>query len=242
MFLLNDCVLFSDRFNVSPVKYAMMFSFENIYGVFRPKKKATTDSREYDLIMYDYHNNNSPGDVLVDLCFFVLSDKNQLRMNDIISIRVNGKLFCYRYIKKIGANFQSSVFECFELVPNFLFDEISDYLKQIHSEGCVLSILDGRILFVHDLLNCHVYCIKSDVSYYTNGSSSFYYSVLCLFKSVVSNINPGGFPFISLNNAFYHYKKCCNKNVSSILVYDRYELEMIKDYYELYLISASKTG
>ena len=80
-FVLNKSTFFSDRFpSVNCTRYAVMFSFENIYGLFRLNGNTQySDSRSYDLILCDFHNNISPEDVLIDL--FLLSSTGKINID-----------------------------------------------------------------------------------------------------------------------------------------------------------------
>ena len=235
--------LFSDIFNVSPMRYAIMFSFDNIYGVFRSDGSIDSlDSRKYDLILYDFHNSNSPKNVLTDLCFLLFSEKIDLCIDDIVAIRINGKLYCYRFTKIIKSSLCLDVFDCFVLVPTFLFDEINGYLNRIHDDYNVLSVLDGRILSLDRIRDLQCYCIVTETSSISCGNLSFCFSLFCLSGLKIRNINPGGKPFVFLSDALYYFKKIQNKSYKPVLLFNRFELEMVKDYCELMDASMSLIG
>ena len=160
-------------------------------------------------------------------------------INDVVCIRINGQLFCYRYIKPVRSFTHFNANDSFILVPGFLSEELEDYMTQIHASEHVLSVLDGKLLSLNDekINNLFMFCIENEVSYMPNGALSFGFSVYCFQDHNIVNIDPGETPFLSLNNAFYYYKRSCGLTSNSILLYNRYELEMVKDHCDLLFLS-----
>lgn len=232
---MSEDIYFFDKFNVTSARYAILFSYENVYGLFRPKEtvKYHLNSSDYELISFDTHNSNFEGDVLTDLCFLVSANKLNIRINDVICIRSNGRLFSYLYIKKLKGI--SDYSDCFMKIKDFFKDEIYGYLDRIHNESRVLSVLDGKILSISDpnLRKSRVYCIERETFDHKTSCLTSNYSMFGLFDKDIRNINPGGLPFVSLKNAIYYYNKNRKKGQSGLLLFNRRELEMIKDYGQL---------
>jgi len=233
--LLAKDLYFMDKFNCSSARYAMMFSFENLYGIMRAGEfvKDADKSRYYNLISFDIHKNVRVDDVLLDICFYEKAGKFSLNINDIICIRISGKLFAYRYMHKPQNT--SIDLECFSIIDNFFNDEINEYTQKIHAAGYVLNIPDGKLYSVKDkdFKNKHVFCIEGEQFENSRNYINYTFSLYGLFGFSIKNMDPYGRPFISLSNALYFFNRDKGKDRQSLLLLNRKELEMLKDYYEL---------
>ena len=88
--------------NVEWNRYQFLFGFENLVSVFRPKNPMALEksSSKFDLV-YSYENNcTSTYDVLLDLDVLVRSEQKELILNDVVGIKINGAVTCYRYLGK----------------------------------------------------------------------------------------------------------------------------------------------
>ena len=210
-----------------------MFSYENIYALLHPKEFVAdvNSSLYYDLVSYDVHNENFAEDVLLDVILAVRAGRLNLSINDMICVRSNGKLFCFRYVNP--ALNASLCRECFAEVEHFFDKEISDYVNELHEKGYVLNVLDGRILSVSDTAFEHkrAFCIEEERFEHGKNFINNTFSVYGLFGLSIKNMDPSGHPFISLNNALYFLRR--NKKARPFLLLNRNELEMIKDKCEL---------
>lgn len=237
---MNKNSLFFDRFSISQSRYYMLFSLDNLYGVLRShNSKQSVNSKSYDLLYQDVHDCNTVNALLTDLCFSIISGKIDLVINDVIAIKINGQLFCYRYVSEIKSLLQFNAAKSFSYIPVFFQSEIEGYISILHNENKVLSVLDGRVFSLYDecLCNSHVYCIESNITSKHYNSLLFYFYIYYFHNMSIDTVNPAGVPFTTLNNAFYYYKKKCKNTIPSILLFNLYELEMIKDYYELKCLS-----
>lgn len=232
---MSFSVYFTDKFDVSDVRYAFLFSFENIHGLFRAKDLALNldASTYYELLSYEVHKSNFVEDAIIDICLAILAGKIEILINDVIGIRINGRLYAYRYIKKLK-NLQEYE-ESFTKIEGFFDEERESYIDRIHDENMVLSVLDGRLFSVSasEFTHNRVFCIEHESFVHKKGPVNSNYSMYGLFDKDIKNINPGNFPFVSLNNAIYFFNKKKRKEKSSMLLYNRKELEMLKDYFQL---------
>ena len=233
--MLNKDEYFMDKFNVSSARYAMMFSFENLYGIMRAGEfvKDADKSRYYELVSCDIHKNVRTDDVLLDICFYEKSGRFSLSVNDVICIRISGKLYAYRYMRKPQNT--SIDLDCFTLIENFFDDEINDYIRKIHSAGYVLNIPDGKLFSIKDkeFKNKHVCCIEGECFENSKNYINYTFSLYGLFGLSIKNMDPYGRPFISLSNALYFFNRDKGNDKQSLLLLNKKELEMLKDFYEL---------
>lgn len=225
------------KIGVSKERYKMLFAFDNSYGVFRKTVEEGEDiSSNYELIYFADHNCVLPVDVLLDIIFSLRTDSFDLCPNDVVCIRVNGQLNSYRFCGIQSWN-ADDIFENFLPIEDFLLKEQKDIINRLHKEARVLNILDGSTLSIKDaVLNKYsFYGIEKEMYPSSNKKNRIIseYNIYSLENNAIHKVNPNGNPFFALKNAlFFFYKKCNGKN-SSVLLFDRKELEMIKDYWDL---------
>ena len=234
------CSIFKEdkvEFDVSNERYQILFGFENVYGIFRSFDSKTADtSEEYNLIFFQSHNSLVPDDVLKDLIYLTRSGEVNIAVNDIVSIKINGSFASYRFSgmknhdpEQSGKNFVE--------ISGFLNKEKSQYIDRIHEDNAVLSVLDGKIHSIKSIdLNSQVfYCIDNEVFGQASRAASIMsdYSLYALNNLAIKVINPYTRPFVSIQHALYYYSKYQKKNASSVLLLNRKELEMVKDYHQL---------
>lgn len=225
----------SEYLNISSARYAIMFSLDNLYGLFRPRDFVSDmdNSLFYDLISFDVHHENFVEDVLIDIYLAIRSGKVVININDVIVIKVNGKLFSYRYVKKVSKFMVGT--ENFMPINNFLEQEINLYMEKIHKNNMVLSVLDGVLFHLNDkaIATKKVCCIEKELFQKGKNVANNTFSLYGLIGYSIKNLNPGGKPFISLKNALYFFDRGFKGGRKSILLSDRRELEMIRDYLQL---------
>lgn len=228
---------FIDKFHISEARYVMLFSFENIYGIFRPKEfiRDTNDSSYYNLESFTIYDNDSPDDVLKDIVYMVHARKLKLRFNDVICIKLNGFVISYRFCGSM--NNQKLDTSRFSIILDFLKKERESYISALHKENMVLSILEGLLYSIasFDLKKYKVYCIEQESYGPANYSGNVItnYSLYALKGTTIQNMNPTTRPFVMMNNALYFFYKSRKKNKKSLLLYDKRELELLRDHMEL---------
>ena len=90
---MNKELTVIDKYKITKERYAILFLFENIYGIFRPREfvRDYKKSQYYDLIKSDYFKGDSLEDILKDLSFFARAGQIDLKANDVIAIKIDRK-------------------------------------------------------------------------------------------------------------------------------------------------------
>ena len=228
---------FIDKFHISEARYAMLFSYENIYGIFRPREfiKDTNDSKYYDLESFIVYENDSPDDVLKDIIYMVYARKIKLLFNDVICIKLNGFVISYRFCGSM--NHHKLDESRFIVIPDFLKKERETFISVLHKENMVLSILEGLLYNIasFDLKKYKVYCIDQE-SYGPadySGNVITNYTLYTLKGNIIQNMNPTTRPFVMVSNALYFFYKSRKKDKRAVLLFDKKELELLRDHVEL---------
>lgn len=222
-------------FDVENERYQMLFSFDNVYGIFRSANGANEyNSQNYELIRFLYHTSLAPDDVLKDIIYMIRAGEFFLNINDVICIKINGAFSSFRYL---GMKYQDIEYASknFIEVQKFLVDELQRYILTLHQENRVLSVLDGRTYSIDDFdgKTNILYCIDNETFRSSERAITSDYFLYVLKNSDIKVSNPYPRPFISIKHALYYFYKYRNKNTNAILLFNRYELEMVKDHSEL---------
>ena len=226
-----------DRFRIPEARYVMLFSYENVYGIFRAEKfiDELDDSSGYDLKSFTIYENDSPDDVLKDILYLVRAGKLQLFFNDVICIKLNGFVISYRFCgSRDNRELDSSRFV---KISDFLKKEKETYISCIHKENMVLSVLEGQLYHISsfDVNEYNIYCIEQETYGPADRSGNVMtnYSLYALRGNVIQNITPHTQPLVMMNNALYCFYKNRKKDKSSLLLFNKRELELLRDYIEL---------
>lgn len=228
---------FMEKFNITEARYRMLFSFDNIYGILHPHRffPNAGDSRDYDLVWCDLCESSSPADVLNDIVFLIHAGKLSMKPYDVVCVKLNGFEICYRFC---GSGKQRNLcVRDFCKIEGFFQVEKEAYIECMRSEGLLLSVLKGELyqLETFDLQKHRVYCIDKEVysNKKQNRSIATSYSVYTLAGKNVVNVSPYGCPFVMISNALYYFYKSRRKDKTALLLYEKKDLELLKDYYEL---------
>lgn len=234
---MNKYITVMDKYHITSERYELLFLYENIYGIFRPREFISDyrKSKYYDLIKTAHFDGDSLEDILKDLAFFVRAGRIELKANDVVAIKINGFLTSYRYCG-LPCNLQGEHPE-FIKVDNFLADEKERYINDIHKEKYVLNVLDA-VLIPLDKLNLkqsRVYCIDKETFCPPDksGRITSNYSLVALRKGGIANANPYKRPFVMMNNALYFFYRKKEHEKNAVLLFSKRELEMVKDYIDL---------
>lgn len=226
-----------DKCHITSERYELLFLYENIYGIFRPREflRDYRKSKYYDLIKTSHFDGDSLEDILKDLAFLIRAGRIELKANDVIAIKINGFLTSYRYCG-LSCNLQRENPE-FIKVDNFLVDEKEQYISDIHKEKYVLNVLDAELIPLDklNLKQSRVYCIDKETFCQPDksGRITSNYSLLVLRKGGITNANPYKRPFVMMNNALYFFYRKKDYEKNAVLLLSRRELEMVKDYTDL---------
>lgn len=229
------------NYNLEQNKYDIFFSLKNLLCVFRVKSQKYTlsdNSRDYYVESVREHCGLSPEDTLKDLFFLMRSASLSLRINDVVVIKTNGSIMAYRF-GGIKSKNPSLWTKNFEYVRNFIEQEKTEFINELHCQNKVLDIINGKILDINSLdfrnyiyygLNCEVFRLKSE-SYGTVQSE--YHLYYLDEKTMITKINLGcKKAYYTLHNVF-NFISNSDTNKTRILLLNRFELEMIKNYYAL---------
>ena len=212
------------------VRYSMLFSLENVYGIYRTKNIDKEESLNYELVCFNIHESITSIDVLKDVMYMIRIGALELLPNDIVCIRVNGLTTSYRYTG-FGETDADRILESYIEVPRFLDTEYKQVIAKLHEENKVLSVLEGKAFDIKEIGadGQDFFCI--DLEVFKNMTE---YSLYILKDMEIYKINPYSKPFTMVENALYYYEKAnSGKKNKSILLLNRYELEMVKDYHQL---------
>ncbi len=223
------------KFDITADQYMMLFGYRNQYGIFHPDDNIRdySDSRQYDLVYVSEHSSDAPSDVLKDISLMIRAGKLDLKVNDVISVKVNGLTFSYRYCGMMRLQWD----EDFIMVPDFLKREKEFYVGRIHEMNMVLSVLDATMIPMNELNieNDNVYCIEKETYSSSNGAGRVIsnYSLLMLKNGLISNMNPNGRPFVMIANALYYFMRKKRKKKGTLLLLDKHEFELLRDFHDL---------
>lgn len=222
-----------ERFNISYERYMMFFGYMNQFGIFHPEDGVYdySNSCQYRLVYVSEYNSDTPSDVLKDISFLIRAGKIDLKVNDVISVKMNGFTSSYRFCGLLQKE------NDFISAPDFLAKEREYYIKQIHDQNMVLSVLDAKIIPMNKLNfeKNKIYCIDKETYSLSSRSGSVIsnYSLLMLNNNVITNVNPSGRPFVMIANALYCFMRKMEKEKETLLLLDRHEFELIRDFNDL---------
>ena len=169
--------------------------------------------------------------MLKDISFLIRAGKIDLKVNDVVSVKMNGFTSSYRFCGLLQKE------NDFILAPDFLVREREYYIKQIHENNMVLSVLDAKIIPMNELdfEKNRIYCIDKETYSLSSRSGSVIsnYSLLMLRNDVITNVNPSGRPFVMIANALYFFMRKMEKDKETLLLLDRHEFELIRDFNDL---------
>ena len=230
-----------EKINMDIDKYHFIFGFENIVLVFRRKDVLNISECSEDFkVIYTYeHNCYTVEDVLLDLNISSQIGNKELIVNDVVGIKINGFVSCYQYLG--SKRDRNSAMEGYREISSFINVEKENTIKTLHKENKVISILDGTVFPIEELEHKKyiLYAIDGEIfkpnANRFNGFSTTDYSLYCLEKTEILNINPYRRPFFNISVALYYFlnnKVSCRKK-QSLLLLNRQELYMVRDFFQL---------
>lgn len=227
-----------NTYELSNRRYKLIFSFENLYGIFRTNEvqKEHIRSKDYELVYLKTHENMTQDDVLKDLIFLNRSGEVDMQINDIVCIKINGEISCFRF-----SGIKNHNPECtknnFAEIKNFLEEEKKEFVSKLHSENKILSVLDGQVYEIGEIDPAEhtFFCIHNEIFKKSSRSANItaIYSLYSLKNMVIAQANQFSQPFVTIQHALYFFNKYKKRNPKSMLLLNRAELEMIKDFYQL---------
>lgn len=222
------------KFKISDSRYKLLFLPINIWGIFRPNENVYNfvDSNYFELKYVKEFSTNSIQGVLTDIKYMISSQKVDFKVNDVITIKINGAFIFYRYC---GSGNNDTLDADFTEIRHFVDSERNNYISIIHQERMVLSLLDGLLYSLDNkyIAKSNLYCITEEFFKLKNNAIVSNYSLfsLSLSDNEIHHSNPHGVPFISMKNAAFYYHS--NYITNSLLLLNRTELDMVRDSREL---------
>ncbi len=229
-----------EKINMDDERYRFIFGFDNLVTVFRPYDymKITNNSRDYSIAYSFEHTCSSIDDVLMDLEMYVRTGNEKLTLNDVVGIKINGSIYCFRYLgmKKTRLSLLDGYCE----VRDFTCAEKNSLIREIHRENKVMNVLHGELIPIEkiEIEKNVLYAIDGEMfkpaENRGKGFTTTDYSLYCLEDLEINIVNPYPKPFFNISVALYyflHNKR--DRKRKPILLLNRQELEMIKDYYQL---------
>ena len=112
--------------------------------------------------------------------------------------------------------------------------DVDDRVKKIHEENRVLSVLDGRILHISNINLKKIIPCAIDGKVFESSGDTFMldYALYVYDNNIVHIIDPEQRPFIQINVALLYFEQMKYKK-QPLLLLDRSELEMVRDFYQL---------
>lgn len=223
-------------------RYHFIFGFDNMIAIFVPcnTMHITQNSEDYRLAYTFEHTCSSIEDALMDLRVFVSTGNGKLRLNNVVGIKINGSIYCFRYLGNRKENL--SVMENYQEITRFTDKEKKSLIDSIHRENKVMDVLSGETIKIENVVisDNTFYAIDGEnfkpVGNYEKGFTTTDYFLYMLENTEISKVNPYTMPFFNIGVALYyflHSKSKKNKKKKPILLLNRSELEMIRDFCQL---------
>lgn len=238
-----------DRDVLKDKRFSFIYGFDNAALVFHSiKGELSVDSVDYEEILYYEHNCSTPNDVLLDFTALCNSiDDPVIHPNDVLGVKVNGVAICYRFLGFRGKGKSLEVSNSFVEIPEFIKNEKEHYIRKLHRDNKVLSILDKKEYSIDeiDMDKYTLYAIEGEVYRILPKDSREFvtmdYSIYKYVDSEIININPHHKPFLEVRVALMYFlglnaafkKKDANNKKESLLLLNKKELNILKDYYQL---------
>lgn len=228
---------------IEKTRFDFMFGFENVYAIFRlfrcdKQRVLSNNSADYEITYFSSHECGNEKDVLKDCLFYSDSGLLELKLNDVIGIRINSYVTFYRFLGLRYKNLED-VGKNFEEIPKFSNREKNMFLRKVHRNGCVLDVLERKLISLSDLDPDKTMYYAIDVeSYKSNGWKNHIFivsdfSLYCIKNSEIKNVTPKN-PFLEIRNALYYFLRLkSSADKTTVLVLNKKELTMIRDYYVL---------
>ena len=233
--MLNEI---DENIGISKERYKLFFLMEDSFGIFRPKENVVVrDSKNYKCIYFQNHNCVSAQEVLLDILFSVRSG-NELDIipGDVVSVCVNGIIYSYKFIGFISLNPNKLDVNFEKLGTEFCSNEKQHLVNHLHKNGMVLDVLKGKVIHLkdkRDLKKYSFYGIENETYSFRPFNFIFKYNIYKLKAGKILNVSPNTSSFYNIRNVLVYYLKNCQSEKYSVLLFDRKELEMIKDYIDI---------
>lgn len=220
-------------------RHNFFYGLETMAVLFRSKQcnGFMTDSRDGIAVFRFEHDCSSTKDFLSYLLVIHETGQIMLRHGDVIGIKINGSIICYRYTEAKYVNRSLSVWNFFTEHKFFEANEKEQYIVDLHKNNQVLDVLSGQKVNIDGISfeNTRI-CAIDQESYYPHGDRSSLiitdYFVYELRDMSIENINPYHKPFCDIRSAFmfFQHNKRKAKYCKRLLLLNKKELYLVRDY------------
>ena len=223
-----------NKIGISKERYKLFFSMENSYGIFRLKDNTEDyKSYNYECVNFFDHDCVFPSEVLIDILLHMRSGNYLFILpGDIVSICINGILYSYRFCGVTSWN-PDNIEDVFEdMGTSFFNSEKKKIINRLHESGMVLDVLKGNVISLKeksDLKRYNFYGIEKETYSFKPFNFVSEYNIYRLKDGKITNINPNDSSFYNISHVLLYYMKRCQNEKYSVLLFNRKELEMIKD-------------
>lgn len=224
-------------------KYDVFFSLKNIYAVFRQansRNMLSNKSNDYEVLSVQEHYGLSVEDTIKDIMLLMRSGAINIVYNDVLVIKTNGLVACFRF-RGIRNNNSCYWKRNFVVIDDFIAEERKQIIQVLHQGNEVIDVIERKPLYIRELdLQKNMYFgISCEPFQYESKSHEMIqseYFLYCLneYNQIIRIDAGAGKPFYSLKNIFNYFNLIQKgKKKKHVLLLNRTELEMVKDYYEL---------
>lgn len=222
------------------VRFDFMFGFDNVYAVFHCSKQCglSDHSEDYRITYISRHGCGNEKDIMKDCLFYSDCGMVELKLNDVVGIRINSFVTFYRFLGWRYKN-PEEISRNFKEIPNFIRCEKNSYLRKVHQNGCVLDVLERKLIPLNGLdPDKTVYYAISAETYKSSSRENHIFivsdfSLYCISHSEIKNVMPER-PFLEIRNALYYFQRLKSEtDKETVLVLNKKELTMVRDYYAL---------
>lgn len=219
------------------VRHNFLFGLNNMAVLFRPHEgESMADSRSGSVIYRFEHECSSTKDFLSYLSVIYETGRISMQQGDVAGIKINGSIFNFRFSRH-GRGCCLDVWEFFTEDKFFETMEKTEYVDRLHKKNMVLDVLNGKEVGIDSIrLSDTAVCAIDKETYFPGGDRSSPvvtdYFVYKLKGAQIESINPRRIPFPDIRAAlmFFKYNRALSRSREQILLLNREELYLIRDY------------
>ena len=227
-------------------RHEFLYGLQTMAVLFRNirHKGFMSDSGEGKVILRFSHECSSAKDFLSYLLAVHETGQVMLQHGDVIGIKINGSIICYRYTEQGHTNKDLLIWNYFTEHKEFEKWEKEKYVTDLHKNNQVLDVLSGKVVNIDSIQFADTrICAIDQECYYPHGDRSSLiitdYFVYELKDMGIENINPYQRPFCDIKSAFmfFQHNKKKDRYGQRLLLLNRKELYLVRDYRHLLTIA-----
>lgn len=218
-------------------RHDFLFGLNNMAVLFRcPDGESMADSRSGSVAFRFAHECSSTKDFLSYLLAIHETGQIFIQHGDVVGVKINGSIFNFRF-NRHGRGCWFDVWEFFTEDKSFETMEKAEYVDRLHKKNMVLDVLNGKEVGIDSIRTSDTaVCAIDQETYFPGGDRSSHvitdYFVYELKGAQIKIINPRQLPFPDIRSAlmFFKYNKALNRSRKQILLFNREELYLLRDY------------